>query len=69
MAILYKGSGVAPNVANLQETDFSEVTVHPEFVLKGKKFYDETGQLKQGTATLFEGYEGRDIIAVSIREV
>ena len=46
------GNTVAANMNNLQPTDFSKVTAHPEFVLKGKTFYDETGQLREGTAAL-----------------
>ena len=51
MSILYNGKCVAPIVAKYDPTDFSEVTARPEFVLKGKKFHDVTGQLKTGTAT------------------
>jgi dihydrofolate reductase len=50
MAIIYDGREVAASFTNLQETDFSKVTAHPEFVAKGKTFYDETGQLQEGTA-------------------
>ena len=52
MAIIYNGAEVQPFAANVQETDFSKVTARPEFVLEGKKFYNETGQLQTGTASL-----------------
>lgn len=45
------GKEVAPSIASLQPTDFSKVTARPEFVLKGKKFHDEAGQLREGTLT------------------
>ena len=50
MAIIFNGAEIAPNIVNQQQTDFSKVTVQPEFVMKGKFFYDETGQLREGTA-------------------
>lgn len=52
MSILYQGKKVTPNIVNCQETDFSKVTARPEFVMKGKKFHDEAGQLREGTAEL-----------------
>lgn len=54
MAILINGAAVAPSFGNVTQTDFSDVTAHPEFVQKGKKFYDETGRLKTGTAELIQ---------------
>ena len=50
MSIQINGSQLSTSVNNLQPTDFSKVTAHPEFVAKGKTFYDETGQLREGTA-------------------
>lgn len=59
MSIKYNGAQVSMCIANYQPTDFSKVTAHPEFVLRGKTFYDETGQLKHGTAALeHEGESG-----------
>ena len=49
MSIKINGSAVSPSFENLQATDFSKVTAQPEFVLEGKNFYDETGQLREGT--------------------
>ena len=49
MSIQINGSVVSTSVNNLQQTDFSKVTAHPEFVLEGKKFYDNKGQLREGT--------------------
>lgn len=57
MAIIYNGKEVAPSIANLQETDFSKVTVQPEFVAAGKYFYDEKGQLRVGTSKYLSGTE------------
>lgn len=48
--IIINGKEVGACIANYQTTDFSQVTAHPEFVLKGKTFHDETGQLREGTA-------------------
>ena len=50
MAIIINGAEVAPCIANYQDTDFSKVTVRPEFVAAGKYFYDEKGQLQVGTS-------------------
>ena len=50
--IKYNGKEIGSSIGNYQPTDFSKVTAHPEFVLKGKKFYDETGRLREGTAAL-----------------
>lgn len=50
MSIKFNGERVGTCITNYQPTDFSQVTTQPEFVLKGKKFYDETGQLREGTA-------------------
>lgn len=52
MSIKFNGATVTPSFENLQPTDFSKVTAHPEFVLKGKTFYDETGQLREGALKL-----------------
>lgn len=52
MSIKFNGAQISLSIANYQPTDFSKVTAHPEFVLKGKTFHDETGQLKEGTAAL-----------------
>ena len=49
MAILYNGAAVAPSFGNVTQADFSGVTAHPEFVVKGKTFYDEKGRLQKGT--------------------
>lgn len=54
MAIYYGGKLIAPNINNLQQTDFSKATAHPEFVAKGKAFYDETGQLREGERYLID---------------
>lgn len=48
----YNGKKLDSVIYHERETDFSKVTAHPEFVLKGKTFHDETGQLKTGTAAL-----------------
>ena len=53
MAILINGAPVAPSFGTITPTDFSDVTAHPEFVVKGKTFRDETGQLKTGTLTSY----------------
>lgn len=55
MAILYNGKEIAPSIANLQETDFSKVTVQPEFVAAGKYFYNEKGELCVGTSKYLSG--------------
>lgn len=52
MSIKFNGAQISLSIANYQPTDFSKVTARPEFVLKGKTFHDETGQLKTGTAAL-----------------
>lgn len=48
MAIKFNGATISPSAENLQPTDFAAVTARPEFVLKGKTFYDEAGQLRVG---------------------
>ena len=50
MKSLYNGKKLGSVIYHERATDFSKVTAHPEFVLKGKTFHDETGQLKTGTA-------------------
>lgn len=45
------GEEVTPTIVRHDPTDFSEVTARPEFVFKGKKFHDATGQLREGTLT------------------
>lgn len=47
---IFNGVELDASMATYQQTDFSKVTARPEFVLKGKTFYDETGQLRVGTA-------------------
>lgn len=59
MAIIYGGKIISPSINNLQQTDFSKVTAHPEFVVKGKTFYDETGQLKTGTSDIIDKSTGQ----------
>lgn len=54
MSIKFNGATLSPSIENLQPTDFSKVTARPEFVLRGKKFYDEAGQLRVGEM-LFSG--------------
>ena len=49
---------VSPCVSTCQNADFSKVTAHPEFVVAGKTFYDETGQLQTGTLEYY-GIENR----------
>lgn len=51
MSTFYNREPVSAEIARLDPTDFSAVTARPEFVLKGKKFHDVTGQLREGTLT------------------
>lgn len=53
MAILMNGVAVAPSFGTIAQIDFSGVTVHPEFVVKGKKYYNDKGQLEAGTLTSY----------------
>ena len=55
--IVFNGKEVGHSNGTLLPTDFTKVTTQPEFVLKGKKFYDETGQLREGTALLASQYD------------
>ena len=55
MSIKMNGKNVGSCIANYQPTDFSKAPLRPEFVLKGKKFYDETGQLQVGTLEINSG--------------
>ena len=53
MAILINGAPVAPSFGTITPTDFSGVTVHPEFVVKGKQYHNEKGELETGTLTSY----------------
>lgn len=53
MSIKYNGAEIGSCIGNYQQTDFSQATVQPEFVVKGKKFYDDKGQLREGTLTAY----------------
>ncbi len=53
--IKYNGQEVGYSNGVFESTDFSMVTARPEFVLKGKKFYDEAGQIREGVASLTVG--------------
>lgn len=55
--IQYNGNDVGASMTNYQPTDFSPVTAHPEFVLKGKKFFDETGTLREGNLERIQASE------------
>lgn len=49
MAILMNGAPVAPSFGTIAQLDSSGVTVRPEFVVNGKKYYNDKGQLETGT--------------------
>ena len=51
MSTFFNREPVSAEIVRLDPTDFSAVTARPEFVLKGKKFHDVTGQLREGTLT------------------